>query len=202
MIGAMRIPRRAALSLPALSLPAQATGRVAAAMPPAGHVAALTGAAMADGAARRVLAEAAPVFEGDRIATDPAGRCTLRLGPALTVRLGGAVSLRIDRFLLASGGVLALEQGPAMVDRAGGPPVALRGPFGLIAVRGTRFYAGPSAGLFAVFVERGQVLLASADQAVEVGPGEGADIPAPGAPPSAPRRWGAARIAAALALVQ
>jgi hypothetical protein len=47
-------------------------------------------------------------------------------------------------------------------------------------------------------VEHGAVLLVGADQGVEILPGFGADIATPGAPPTAPTRWGAARVAAAL----
>jgi hypothetical protein len=199
--GAMSIlSRRTALLLPALS-PALIAARAVAATE-AGRVAELRGAATAEGPMRRPLAVGAPIFQGDRIATAAEARCTLQLGPALTVRLGGAVRLTLDRFLLASGGVLVLEQGALLVDRAGGPQLALRGPFGLIAVRGTRFWGGPDEGnFFGVFVERGRVLLANANQAVELNPGEGAGLPGPGAPPEAPARWSEARIAALRALV-
>ncbi|HEV7268073.1 MAG TPA: FecR family protein [Falsiroseomonas sp.] len=194
--------RRALLGLaallPAPALHAQRSG--------IGRVEALRGSAVAEAAgARRDLAPAASVFDGDLVATAEESRMTLRLAEAMEIRLGAAVRLRIDRFLARVGGTLVLERGAMLVDRpAGGgtpPGLAVRGPFGLIAVRGTRFFAGPSNGVFGVFVERGSVLLAADNQAVEIMPGFGADIRAPGAAPTAPVRWGAPRIAAALASV-
>jgi hypothetical protein len=173
----------------------------------AGWVEALRGNATAEaGGRRRDLAPAMPVFEGDLVSTAEAARLSLRLGEALELRLGGSVRLRIDRFLPRLGGVVSLERGAMLLDRGhrgGTPPdIAVRSPFGLIAVRGTRFFAGPSNDVFGVFVERGLVTLIGAEQGVEIAAGSGADITRPGAAPTAPRRWGAARIAAALATVE
>jgi hypothetical protein len=169
----------------------------------AGRVQALRGSATAEaGGRRRDLAPAMPVFEGDLVTTAEEARLMLRLGEATELRLGGGVALRIDRFLARTGGVLVLERGAMLLDRPnpGGtaPGIAVRSPFGLIAVRGTRFFAGPSNGVFGVFVERGVVTLVAADQGVEITTGLGADIAAPGTPPTAPRAWGEARIRAAL----
>ncbi|MBK1662204.1 FecR family protein, partial [Paracraurococcus ruber] len=172
-----------------------------------GRVEDMRGEATAEaGGTRRALAPAMPVFDGDLVATGEEARVRLRLAEAIEVLLGGGVRLRIDRFLARRGGTLVLERGAALVDRAargGAPPpdLTVRGPFGLIAVRGTRFFAGPSNGAFGVFVERGAVLLVGGDQGVEVLPGFGADVAQPGAAPTAPVRWGQARIAAALASV-
>jgi hypothetical protein len=169
----------------------------------AGRVQALRGGATAEaGGRRRDLAPAMPVFEGDLVSTAEEARLLLRLGEATELRLGGGVALRIDRFLARTGGVLVLERGAMLLDRpnpgGGAPGLAVHSPFGLIAVRGTRFFAGPSNGVFGTFVERGLVTLIGADQAVEITAGLGADIAAPGAPPTAPRSWGEARIRAAL----
>jgi hypothetical protein len=196
-----RIARRSLLAAAALlPMPAVAQGGL-------GQVEALRGAAMAEAAGRRRdLALAMPVFDGDLVSTAEQARMTLRLAEAIEVRLGGGVRLRIDRFLARTGGTLVLERGGMLVDRqargnAPPPGLAVRSPFGLIAVRGTRFFAGPSNGVFGVFVERGAVLLSGADQGVEILPGFGADIAQPGAAPTAPARWGAPRIEAALASV-
>jgi hypothetical protein len=78
----------------------------------------------------------------------------------------------------------------------------VRSPFGLIAVRGTRFFAGPSDDVFGVFVARGVVTVVGQYTAVEVREGLGTDIVRPGAEPTPPHPWGAARIERALALVQ
>lgn len=80
-------------------------------------------------------------------------------------------------------------------------PVQLSTAFGLIAVRGTRFFAGPSNDKFGVFVERGEVRLTGGGVEVAILPGFGSDIAAPGQAPSPPAAWKQARIAAAMALV-
>jgi len=101
--------------------------------------------------------------------------------------------------------VLELEQGGMLVDhetaKAGPTNLAIRLPFGLIAVRGTRFFAGPSHGVFGVFVQRGSVMVVGANQAVIVESGMGINIAQAGMEPTAPAPWGAARISAAMASV-
>src|SRR5437899_1619460 len=106
-------------------------------------------------AARRTLDPAAPVFLGDEVATGIASRLGMRLGRDTTVRLGEQARLKIDRFLVDAGGDMTLRTGPLLFDRPprGAPAgVQIRSPFALIAVRGTRFFAGPSNGRFGVFV--------------------------------------------------
>jgi hypothetical protein len=155
--------------------------------------------------ARRALAPASQVFIGDAVGTGRQSSLGLRLGAATLVRLGPETQLTIDRFLINAGGVLVLERG-AMVydhdDAKGGPhEVTVRSPFGLVAVRGTRFFAGPSNGVFGVFVERGAVTVVGVQTAVVVTSGLGTNIERPGAEPTEPAPWGAARIAAAFASV-
>lgn len=109
----------------------------------------------------------------------------------------------IDRYLVDAGGEFRLEAGAMLFDRpSGGPlPVQVRSPFGLIAVRGTRFFAGPSAQVFGVFVERGTVGVSAAGREVTVSSGQGTDIARPGAPPTPVKAWGEPRIREALASV-
>ena len=85
--------------------------------------------------------------------------------------------------------------------RAGRSDVTVRGPYGLVAVRGTKFFAGPSNGVFGVFVESGTVTVTGASRAVTLVAGQGTNIARPGDEPSAPTQWGEARIAAAMASV-
>jgi hypothetical protein len=155
-------------------------------------------------AERRPLAPPAQVFQGDSVGTGVQSALALHLGNTTEVRLGEEAWLRIDRFLVNAGGVLVLERG-AMVydhDAAAGPgDVSVRSPFGLMAVRGTRFFAGPSNGVFGVFVERGAVSVVGVRTAVLVVSGLGTNIARPGAEPTPPAPWGAARIKAALASV-
>lgn len=154
---------------------------------------------------RRALAPVVQVFIDDTVATGAQSALGLRLGNATQLRLGSESRLRIDRFLVNVGGVLVLERGALLYDHdaaSGASPVTVRSPFGLVAVRGTRFFAGPSNGVFGVFVERGAVTVVGVQTAVLVESGFGADIAVPGAEPTLPAPWGASRIANAMASVQ
>lgn len=190
--------RHGALAFPfILALkPARAVERV-------GSIEDVTGEAFGElESVRRTLDRAAPVFLSEEVVTGVASRLGMRLGRNTTVRLGEQARLKIDRFLVNAGGEITLQSGPLLFDgqprRAG---VQIRSPFALIAVRGTRFFAGPSNNRFGVFVVRGAVTVASAGQQVIVREGEGTDIASPGAPPTPVKRWAAERIRAALASV-
>lgn len=193
-----RLLRRGILALPfILSLtPARAVERV-------GSVEDVSGEAFAElEQARRTLERAAPVFLSDEVMTGAASRLGMRLGRNTTVRLGEQARLKIDRFLVDAGGEMTLRSGPLLFDeqprRAG---LQIRSPFALIAVRGTRFFAGPSNDRFGVFVARGSVTVTAAGQQVTLREGEGTDVASPGAPPTPVKRWAPERIRAALASV-
>ena len=55
----------------------------------------------------------------------------------------------------------------------------LRSLFGLIAIRGTRVFAGPSNGVFGVFVDRGSVDVTAAGKTVTLAAGSGPTSPTP-----------------------
>jgi hypothetical protein len=170
---------------------------------PAGKVDALRGEAFALATSRRrTLTQQGDVFVGDMVATGANSFLALRLGAATLVRLGADAQLRIDRFLVDAGGVLDLARGAMVFDRDEAAPktdVSVRSPYGLIAVRGTRFFAGPSNGVFGVFVERGEVTVVGVRTAVRVRAGLGTDTATPGSEPTDPHPWGAARIQRAFA---
>ena len=143
----------------------------------------------------------ATVFVGDSVGTGVDSSLGLLLGTATKVRLGAETQLRIDKFIVNAGGILNLDRGAIFYDhdpKDGSDASVVRSPFGLIAVRGTRFFAGPSAGVFGVFVERGAVTVVGVNTAVHLDPGQGTNIVAPGAEPSPPAVWGPARVAAAM----
>ena len=196
------IPRRALLSgLTGLCLAA----RAASAVEPAGAVDTSRGECYAQTSGmRRALAAAAELFIGDTVATGEQSALSLHLGTATQVKLGAEARLRIDRFVVNAGGLLVLESGGMVYDhdpKGDQGDVAIRVPFGLVAVRGTRFFAGPSNGVFGVFVERGEVMVVGVNTAVTVTSGFGSDLAAAGAEPTMPHQWGAARIASAFASV-
>ena len=191
--------RHGAMALPFIlaGIPARAAERV-------GSVEDITGEAFAEiHTVRRTLDRAAPVFLGDDVVTGIASRLGMRLGRDARIRLGEQARLKIDRFLVDASGEMTLRSGPMLFDRPPGrtAPVRIRSPFALIAVRGTRFFAGPSNERFGVFVARGSVAVTSAGQQVILRAGEGTDFVSPGTPPTPVRRWAPQRIDAALASV-
>jgi hypothetical protein len=171
----------------------------------AGAVEFVKGEAFAEAsAARRALDRNAPVFLGDQCGTGPESRLSMQLGGSTRLRLGEKARITIDQYLINAGGELTLQSGPMLFDRAAGAAptaIQIRSPFGLIAVRGTRFFAGPSRGVFGVFVDRGTVTVTAGFGRVTLHAQEGTDIRHPGDVPSAPARWGPPRIREALASV-
>lgn len=150
----------------------------------------------------RPLAPQATVFIGDTVATGNASKLGMKLGRETELRLGELARIKIDRYLVNAGGSIQLNAGPLLLDKPpSSPPVAIRSPFGLISVRGTRVFAGPSKGVFGVFVQHGRVTVSAAGKTVTLTDGEGTDIVRRGAPPTTPARWGEERIRLALASV-
>ncbi len=169
----------------------------------AGNIDSLHGEAFAEGVkSRRALQPSADVFVGDLIGTETNSGLSMHLGMATTVKLGALARFRIDKFVVDAGGVFDLAQGPLVIDRdenAKAERLRVRSPFCLIAVRGTMFFAGPSKGVFGVFVGRGVVTVTGGGRTVTLRPGEGTDIVRPGSVPSKPKVWGPERVTAAVA---
>ncbi len=170
----------------------------------AGYVEEVRGQVSAELAAqRRVLVPHADVFLGDDVVSAERSRAALQLGRDTSLRLGANARVRIDRFIVNAGGLLTLGAGPMLLDKAAGTAGTLqvRGSFGLIAIRGTRIFVGPSNGVLGIFVVHGLVDVTSGGRSIVLQTGEGTDIGAAGAPPTRPVRWGERRIRAALASV-
>ena len=198
--------RRGPLRLMFLGVPAALpfSWTVIAAESVAGYVAEVRGEVTAElEAARRVLVPRDRIFLGDDVVSGSQSRAALQLGRDTSLRLGANAQVRIDRFIVDAGGILTLEGGAMLLDKMPGTAGSLqiRGPFGLITVRGTGVFVGPSNGVIGIFVVHGQVHVFAGGGSVVLNPGEGTDIAAPGAPPTPPTRWGAARISAAYASV-
>jgi len=168
----------------------------------AGKVEEIQGEAFAQkDSVRRNLDREAPLFIRDQVETAAASRLCMRLGRDTTLRLGERAQLVLDRYLIDAGGEINLVSGAMLFDREKGSspsPLQIRSPFALIAVRGTRFFSGPSNGWFGVFVERGSVSVSAAGQQVILQAGEGTNIRWLGAAPTRPARWREPRIRAAL----
>jgi hypothetical protein len=168
----------------------------------AGTIESLRGDAFAEGTKpRRTLAPMAEVFVGDVVETAIDSALTMHLGKTTFVKLGAQAKFRIDNFVVDAGGTFELEQGPMLIDHNGSTKnedFQVRSPFGLIAVRGTMFFAGPSNDVFGVFVASGVVAVTGGGRTVVLRPGLGTNIAQPGDAPTEPRRWAPGRITAAL----
>jgi hypothetical protein len=175
-----------------------------AAGPPIGRVAEVKGTAAAEtDRKQRPLSTGGDVYEGDKVSTTGGSRVEVRLGQDTKVRLGGDASIRIDRFQ-ESGGAVTLEAGPMLLEKPSKSTpesVAVRSPYGLVTVRDSKVFAGPSQGVFGILVVEGEATVQSGSRTIRLRSGEGTDIKSPGAAPAAPRRWGAGRVKAALASV-
>ena len=165
---------------------------------PAGSIDELRGEAFAEtGNDRRRLAPKGEVFVGDLLTTGANALVVLKLGEATTIKLGAQAKLRIDRYLAEAGGEFDMQAGHLMFERRGKPAtegITFRSAYGLLAVRGTRFYAGPNRGQFALLVGEGLVQMSAGGRTVLVRPQEGIDIKAPGQPPTVPAAWALPRI--------
>jgi hypothetical protein len=202
-----RLVRRSLLRLAAMGLAMLSAGaRQALARELAGSVEAIKGDAFAEAQdERRKLENAAPLFIADQVSTGSQSRLAIRLGKDTTIHLGELAQLTIDRFIENAGGELTLQSGALVFDKTPGAepkPLRIRSSFGLIAVRGTRFFAGPSANVFGVFVARGSVSVSGGGKEVVLGAGEGTNIAHPGDAPTPPAPWGQPRIDAALESTQ
>ncbi|MBP0579945.1 FecR domain-containing protein [Labrys sp. LIt4] len=152
----------------------------------------------------RLLSVGDPVYLNDLLATGERARLSAQLGDATRLLLGARTRVRIDKFLIDRGGRLVLERGAIMFDRAHDRPsgeLSVTTPFGLIAARGTRFFAGPSWGKFGVYVEDGVVDVATRGGTVRLTPGFGTELTGMQAAPAAPAPWSPLRISEARSVV-
>jgi ferric-dicitrate binding protein FerR (iron transport regulator) len=177
----------------------------AAAMVEAGAIVGTSGANTAQLLGKiRDLAAGDPIFLNDLLATGENARLSARLGEATRLLLGARTRVRIDKFLVDRGGKLVLERGAILFDRPHNRPsgeLSVTTPFGLIAARGTRFFAGPSWGRFGVYVESGLVDVATHGGTVRLNPGFGTDLTGMQAAPTKPAPWSRLRIGEAWASV-
>ena len=152
---------------------------------------------------RRMLEPASPIYLNDQVGTGSDSRVALRFGEHTKIRLGESARLKVDRFLLNTGGEITLDTGAMLFEKRDGRPMpfSIRTIYGVIDVRGTRFFAGPSNNVFGVFVDEGSVTVTAGGRRVTLRAGEGTDISKPGARPTAPKRWGQPRVKAAYASV-
>jgi ferric-dicitrate binding protein FerR (iron transport regulator) len=142
------------------------------------------------------------LMDRDFVTTGRESFAALELGDDTSLFLGSETELLIDTFIAGQGGTIELGTGQMVFDRPEGLAkidLTVRTAFGMIGVRGTKFFAGPSRGAFAVFVEHGLVEVSGGGVTRQVGRGQGVDIASPGAVPTEVAQWGDARIREAYA---
>lgn len=148
-------------------------------------------------AGRRPLDANGPIYLEEMIRTDVASRLAMKLGATTTLKLGPDTRVRIDKFLVDAGGELTLERGSMLFDgKDGGFPKGLnvKSPYAVIAVRGTRFFAGELDTPLEVFVYRGEVAVNSGRRVMQLLPGDGVSLGQRGAGPPSVRVWGKPKI--------
>src|SRR5262245_24653679 len=151
----------------------------------------------------RPLALRSALHLGETLSTGDNSRLKALLARSANLSLSANARITIDRFI-ADGGTVALTSGALLIDTAArhSRGLTVTSPYGIIGTRGTRFFAGELGENFSVFVERGAVDVRAAGQTVRLRAGEGTDIASIGAAPGPVRRWGAEKIARAMALVR
>lgn len=148
------------------------------------------------------LKAGASLMDHDFVKTGKVSFASLELGDDTSLLLGSETELLIDTFIAGQGGVIELGTGQMVFDRPEGLAkidLTVRTAFGMIGVRGTKFFCGPNRGVFAVFVEHGQVSVDGGGVRRLVGAGEGIEIARPGDVPTQTVKWKEARIVEAYA---
>jgi ferric-dicitrate binding protein FerR (iron transport regulator) len=163
---------------------------------PSGQVTSLIGSVQAvTTSIERDLAMGAPVQIGDIVRTKTGSRVGLSFGKTI-IRLGPSSTLKIEKQLVDAGDEFELLEGSMYFEHVASTvrKATVRSPYGLIAVRGTKFLAGTYTKGFGVFVAEGQVEVTGGGKTVRLSKGLGTDIAKPGSTPVPPRAWPAARV--------
>ncbi|WP_454916013.1 hypothetical protein [Xanthobacter sediminis] len=179
-----------------------ATGR-----PGIGTLEAITGGVTIErGGAPVRAAPGDAVVVGDTVLTEDMGRAVLQLGTSTQVRLGSDTRFRIDHFTPAEEAAFTLlGNGAVLYTRSarGQPPVvSLAASFGEVAGRAGRLFVGRVEGQYGVALMRGNVKVVTDGGAINLEPGDAADIPRNGPGPASLQPWSEARLRLALSLVE
>jgi hypothetical protein len=200
------VTRRMVLGIAVLAVSAASLPDVWAADAAVGAVSELKGEASAERnkeMRKRTISSA--VFLGDVLATGAQSRLRAFLARKTSLRLGADTKVTIDAFIVNRGGELTLASGAVLLDTGTGKfpkGLSVESPFALIAVRGTRFFAGDIEGTFGVFAARGSVDVTAGGRTMRLKAGQGTDISHLGDPPEPAKTWGQPKIAKAMGLVR
>lgn len=170
---------------------------------PIGKTTSLSGSGtQVTGGKELALRKGALLYVGDKVKTARESLASLTLRTSTDIFLGQDSEITIDKFIADIGGVISIG-GAIVFDRPDTLPptdITVQTAYGEIGVRGTRFFAGPSKGSFAVFVARGSVTVSNAGVTRTLNAGDGVDMKE-GAAPSEVAKWKQPRIDAAFASV-
>ena len=129
-----------------------------------------------------------PVYMNQRLRTGPNGRLQVTFRDQTVLTLGENANVAIDRYAYnpsKSTGELALNASRGALRFVGGKieqvskkEIIVSSPQGMMAVRGTDFWAGPIDGQYGVLLLKGKVGVSNRYGAVTLSrPGYGTDIP-------------------------
>lgn len=155
------------------------------------------------------LSEGAELLEGDVLRTAPDAKARLESRAGLTVTIGGGSEVELARYLAApdGGGLEAVLRLVSGIVRLVGEPrpgvrrIDVETRTAVASVRSTDWLVEVTPAGTGVFVAEGWVeVLGFAGGEAILAAGQGTDV-APGARPTAPKTWGAARRDRALARI-
>jgi len=163
------------------------------------------------GGKARALTVGAELHRDEQVWTASGGRLDIKFLDGSNVTLGENARIVLDAFVLPEDGgtgsqVLrsitgALRFVGGAVDKSRPGATKIVTPVATMTVRGTEFFAGPIDGAYGVFVYHGTVEVATAAGSVTLKDGEGTTLTRGSTAPTAPKVWGAAKIARAEKLV-
>jgi hypothetical protein len=161
------------------------------------------------------LAAGSVIHRDEALWTGAGGGVEIGFLDGSVVRIGENARLVLDDFVLPENGTasLILRSVSGALRFAGGAidhsasngskdgTVKIVTPIATMVVRGTDFFAGPIDGAYGVFVFHGRVQVATSGGSVSLNDGEGTSMSRSSDAPSPVKRWGAAKIKRAEALV-
>ncbi|WP_339635387.1 FecR domain-containing protein [uncultured Sneathiella sp.] len=152
------------------------------------------------------------IQEFDEIQSGEESRVEITFHDGTKLNIGSNCRIVVDKFMFDPDvgigiAILRALQGPfrfitGQIGKARDPQIVVQTRFGVIGVRGTDFWAGPSRGQYGVLLLEGAISVTNpAGQRILTTPGTGVNLTSNGVPPSEVATWGTGRAAEALAAV-
>lgn len=146
----------------------------------------------------------------DEIKSGENARVEIIFNDGTKLNIGADCHIIIDEFLFDPDenigiAILRALQGPfrfitGRIGKVLQPQVVVQSPFGIVGVRGTDFWAGPSRGVYGVLLLDGSISVTNPlGQRILTTPGTGVNLTGNNAPPGEVTIWGAGRAQEALA---